>query len=161
MPWVVWYEQNNSADGLHNNEMVFAAKAVAPSASTPPTGTVDGGFNWISVGGTGQGVLDNSAHGGFCGQSPDNEAACSLNKDPAVDAEDPRVAAGTMNPANPTVPWVAWDETVAGHKQVFVSRLVGAGAAARFQLVNRGARFQRVPAIRRALTSPSRATRRT
>jgi hypothetical protein len=136
IPWVVWYERNTSADGLHSNEMVFAAKAGAPSASTPPTGTVDGGFNWTSVGSAGQGVLDNSAHGGFCGQSLANEAACSLNKDPDADAEDPRVAAGTMNPANPTVPWVAWDETVAGHKQVFVSRLVGSGAAAHFQLAN-------------------------
>jgi hypothetical protein len=43
-----------------------------------------------------------------------------------------------MNPANPTVPWVAWDEDSGGHKQVFVSRLVGAGAAAHFQLVNGG-----------------------
>jgi hypothetical protein len=139
VPWAVWYEQNASADGLHSNEMVFAAKAVAPSTSTPPTGPVDGGFNWISVGSAGQGVLDNSAHGGACGQSLGNEAACSLNKDPNADAEDPRVAAGTMNPANPTVPWVAWDETVAGHKQVFVSRLVGTGATAQFQLANGGA----------------------
>ena len=44
-----------------------------------------------------------------------------------------------MNPANPTVPWVAWDETVAGAQQVFVSRLVGTGAAAHFQLANGGA----------------------
>jgi hypothetical protein len=139
VPWVVWYEQNASADGLRNNEMVFAAKAVAPSASTPPTGTVDGGFNWISVGSGGQGVLDNSAHGGVCGQSLPNEAACSLNKNPDANAEDPRVAAGTMNPANPTVPWVAWDEAFGGHQQVFVSRLVGAGAAATFQLANGGA----------------------
>ncbi len=139
VPWVVWYEQNASADGLRNNEMVFAAKGVAPSASTPPTGTVDGGFNWVSVGGTGQGVLDDSAHGGFCGQSLDNEAACSLNKSADANAEDPRVAAGTMNPANPTVPWVAWDEASGGHQQIFVSRLVGAGAAAHFELVNNGA----------------------
>jgi hypothetical protein len=146
VPWVVWYEQNNSADGLRNNEMVFAAKGVAPSVSTPPTGPVDGGFNWISVGtgvgsvdGTSQGVLDNSAHGGFCGQSLGNEAACSLNNNPDANAEDPRVAAGTMNSANPTVPWVAWDEAFGGHQQVFVSRLVGAGAAAHFQLANGGA----------------------
>ena len=30
-----------------------------------------------------------------------------------------------MNPRNPTVPWVAWDENVGGVKQIFVSRLVG------------------------------------
>ena len=27
VPWVVWYEQNASGEGLNNNEMVFAAKA--------------------------------------------------------------------------------------------------------------------------------------
>jgi hypothetical protein len=140
VPWVVWYEQNASGAGLNNNEMVFAAKATAPSATTPPTGTVDGGFNWTAVGGNGaQGVLDNSAGGGFCGQSAANENACSLNANPAANAEDPRVAAGTMNPANPTVPWVTWDESVAGVQQVFVSRLVGTGAAAQFALANDGA----------------------
>jgi hypothetical protein len=44
-----------------------------------------------------------------------------------------------VNPANPTVPWVAWDEDLGGVKQVFVSRLVGSGASAHFQLVNNGA----------------------
>ena len=49
------------------------------------------------------------------------------------------MATGTMNPANPTVPWVAWDEdTRQPITQVFVSRLVGAGAAARFVPVNNG-----------------------
>ena len=49
------------------------------------------------------------------------------------------MAAGTMNPANPTVPWVTWDETAAnGVPQVLVSRLVGTGAAAHFELVNNG-----------------------
>ncbi|MGZ4324423.1 MAG: hypothetical protein ACXVV5_20385, partial [Solirubrobacteraceae bacterium] len=41
VPWIVWYEQNPSGSGLHDNEMVFAAKGVAPSTTTPPTGTVD------------------------------------------------------------------------------------------------------------------------
>jgi hypothetical protein len=49
------------------------------------------------------------------------------------------VAGGTMNPANPTVPWVTWDESVGGVKQVFVSRLVGAGSSAHFEVVNGGA----------------------
>ena len=139
VPWVVWYEKNASGAGLNNNEMVFAAKGVPPSTTTPPTGTVDGGFNWIAVGGTGQGVLDNSAGGGSCAASASNEAACSINKNAGNDAEDPQVAAGTMNPANPTVPWVTWDETLSGVKQVFVSRLVGTGASAHFELVNNGA----------------------
>ena len=140
VPWVVWYEQNASGAGLNNNEMVFAAKAVAPSTTAPPTGTVDGGFNWVAVGSGAQGVLDNSAAAAASvAQSVANEDACSLNANPAADAEDPRVAAGTMNPANPTVPWVAWDEGAPGAEQVFVSRLVGTGSAARFVLANDGA----------------------
>ena len=81
-----------------------------------------------------------ATHGfGACAASASNEAQCSLNKDPGRDAEDPQLTAGTMNPANPTVPWVAWDEEVSGVKQIFVSRLVGAGASAHFQIVNNGA----------------------
>ncbi len=138
VPWVVWYEQGTSADGLNNNEMVFAAKGVPPSTATPPTGTVDGGFNWVAVGGTGSGVLDNSAHGGFCGTNTANEQACSLNKVGTADAEDPRVASGTMAAGNPTVPWVAWDESVGSVHKIFVSRLVTAPAPAHFELANTG-----------------------
>jgi hypothetical protein len=43
-----------------------------------------------------------------------------------------------MNPANPTVPWVVWDEDTGTHHQVFASRLVGSGATARFVPVNGG-----------------------
>jgi hypothetical protein len=131
VPWVVWYETGTSADSLHNNEMVFAAKGVSD-------GTADGGFHWLAVGNAIQGVLDASIHGGPCGVSTTAEEGCSLNKNPAVDAADPRVAAGTMNPANPTVPWVAWDEDLGGTHQIFVSRLVGAGSAAHFELANSG-----------------------
>jgi hypothetical protein len=140
VPWVVWYEKNTSGASLHDNEMVFAAKGVNPTAlPSPPSGTVDGGFVWVSVGngttsGT-QGVLDNSTGGGFCGQSTTNEENCSLNKNVNNDAEDPRVASGTMNSANPTVPWVVWDESVSGVKQIFVSRLVG---GSHFEIANNG-----------------------
>jgi hypothetical protein len=104
------------------------------------TGAGDGGFSWTSVGNGAQGALDNTAvTGGFCGTNSADEAACSLNANANVDAEDPRVAAGTMAAGNPTVPWVAWDEDVAGVPQVFVSRLTGAGAAARFAISNGGA----------------------
>ena len=89
-------DRHQRATRCNNNEMVFAAKGVAPSTTPPPTGTVDGGFNWVAVGGTGSGVLDNSAHGGICGTSTANEAGCSLNKVGTADAEDPRVASGTM-----------------------------------------------------------------
>jgi hypothetical protein len=131
VPWVVWYETGASGDGLLGNDMVFAAKGVNDA-------TADGGFHWVTVGNAGQGVLDNSAHGGPCGASQDAEKACSLNKNPVNGAEDPRVAAGTMNPQNPTVPWVAWDEDLNGTDQIFVSRLVGAGATAHFELANNG-----------------------
>ena len=104
VPWVVWYEVSNSSPnphssgiGLRNNEMVFAAKATPPSPTTPPTGTVDGGFNWTAFGRTGTpgfGVLDTSTHGpnsfGPCAQDQTTEASCSINHDPAKDAEDPQ-----------------------------------------------------------------------
>jgi hypothetical protein len=138
VPWVVWYEKDTTGtvapNQLQSNEMVFAARGISDA-------TADGNFHWQVVGSQLQGVLDTTGANSFgtCGASATNEGQCSINKDPVADAEDPRVAAGTMNPANATVPWVAWDETVAGHKQVFVSRLVGTGATARFQLVNGGA----------------------
>jgi hypothetical protein len=139
VPWVVWYEKGDTNHGIsgltHNNDMVFAAKGIATTA--PNTG----GFNWTAVGNQGSGLLDASGtnHFGACAASDAAEAGCSLNKNPNAGAEDPRVAAGTMNPANPTVPWVAWDEDLGGVKQVFVSRLVGTGASAHFELVNNGA----------------------
>jgi hypothetical protein len=135
VPWVVWYEKDNTNNGIsgltHNNEMVFAAKGLAD----PTTGA--GGFSWTAVGSLNSAALDASGtnHFGGCAASDTAEAGCSLNKDPNADAEDPQVAAGTMNPANATVPWVAWDETLNGTDQVFVSRLVG---GTHFELANNG-----------------------
>ncbi len=133
VPWVVWYETGPSTMGLQQtNGMVFAAKAVTDASA-------NGGFEWQAFGNGGTGVLDTSAGGlGSCSDTLADEAGCSLNISPTADAEDPRVASGTMNPANPTVPWVAWDEDISGHHQVFVSRLVGTGTAARFVPVNNG-----------------------
>jgi hypothetical protein len=133
VPWIVWYEQNNSGAGLRDNEMVFAAKAVSGGNLT---GTVDGGFHWQVVGdGTGgqTDVLDDSAG---CVASQTAEEACSLNMDPTANAQDPRVAAGAIAPGSPTVPWVTWDEDFDGHQQVFVARLVGGD---HFELANHGA----------------------
>jgi hypothetical protein len=128
VPWVVWYETGPSTTaGLHANELVFAAKAISDGVAA------NGGFHWVAVGSQLSETLDTTD---TCAASAANEGQCSLNNDANADAEDPRVAAGTMNPANPTVPWVAWDETVAGHKQVFVSRLVG---GTHFQPANGGA----------------------
>ncbi|MGZ4165801.1 MAG: hypothetical protein ACXVFO_04275 [Solirubrobacteraceae bacterium] len=140
VPWVVWYEKDATGtlggpNQLRSNEMVFAAKGV----NDP---TADGQLHWQVVGNNAQGELDTTGTApqnfGSCAANAANEAQCSLNADPTVDAEDPRVAAGTMNSANPTVPWVAWDELVGSEHRVFVSRLVGAGAAARFVLANGG-----------------------
>ena len=134
VPWVVWYEQNPSTDGLHDNEMVFAAKAFADT-------TADGQFQWQVFGTGGMGVLDNTAHGGACGVSKPAEEGCSLNKNVNADAEDPRVASGTMTPGNPTVPWIVWDEgniATPNNNSVFVARLVGTGATARFVIANNG-----------------------
>jgi hypothetical protein len=127
VPWVVWYEKEGSESGLLNNEMVFAAKGVTDASLE-----AEGGFHWTVVGSQLSGVLDKVD---LCAQSSENEEKCSLNKNPQEDAEDPRVAAGTMNPANATVPWVAWDETLRGVKQIFVARLVG---GTHFELANSG-----------------------
>ena len=134
VPWVVWYETGpSSIPGLHDNEMVFAAKAVSD-------GTADGGFHWVAVGSQLSATLDKTGTNGFgsCADSAINEAQCSLNETSSADAENPRIAAGTMTATSPTVPWVAWDEDVAGVKQVFLSRLVGVGTSARFEVVNGG-----------------------
>jgi len=136
VPWVVWYEKDStSISGLNNNEMVFAAKGINDSI------TANGDFHWVVVGNQLSGTLDTSgAHGfGACAVSATSERQCSLNHDPTEDAEDPQVAGGTMSPGSPTVPWVAWDEKVSGVSSVFVSRLVGTGAGAHFQIVNNGA----------------------
>jgi hypothetical protein len=135
VPWVVWYEQHPThISGLHSNEMVFAAKAVKDD-------TVRGGFKWVAVGNGTQGqtnLLDTGAAHGFgsCAATASAEAACSLNADSTRDAEDPRVAAGSLAAGSPTVPWVVWSEaTSGGHPAIFVSRLVGGD---HFELFNGG-----------------------
>jgi hypothetical protein len=139
VPWVVWYETGTTGtvapNLLGSNDMVFAAQGTNDAAA-------DGGMQWTAVGSQLSGVLDGSGANSFgaCGASAANETACSLNASPGSFADDPRVAAGTMTPGNPTVPWVAWDEGPQnGTHQVFVSRLVGTGAAAHFAVVNNGA----------------------
>jgi hypothetical protein len=132
-PWVVWYETGTSSLAGSLNDMVFAAKAV-------PDGTAgDGGFHWQAVGSAVSSTLDLSGatnHFGGCAESTAAERACSLNAGKEKNAKDPRVAAGTMAPGTSTVPWVAWDEEVAGVDRIFVSRLVG---GTHFELANGGA----------------------
>jgi hypothetical protein len=133
VPWVVWYEQNPGLNGI-TNELVFAAKAV-------PDAVADGGFHWVAVGNGTAGqtnVLDTTATNmfGSCDASAAQERACSLNKDASVDAEDPRVAAGTLTPGGTTVPWVVWSEVIGvGRHGIFVSRLVGGD---HFEIFNQG-----------------------
>jgi hypothetical protein len=135
--WVVWYEEDpTQIDGLRNNDMVFAARIVAD-------GTADGGFHWIVVGNGTAGrtnVLDTSGTHGFgnCAENQDAEDACTLNAIARRDAENPRVAAGTLTPNGTTVPWVVWQEDLGlgdGRHAIFVSRLVGGD---HFELFNAG-----------------------
>ncbi len=133
--WVVWYEEDPTGiSGLRSNDMVFAARIVADGAA-------DGGFHWLTVGNGTAGqtnVLDTSGTHGFgsCAESREAEDGCTLNKVAGNDAENPRVAAGTLTPGNPTVPWVVWQEVIGGGKHaVFVSRLVGGN---HFELFNSG-----------------------
>jgi hypothetical protein len=131
VPWVVWYEKGKSkkeGDVFPSNEVVFAAKGVKDASPE-----AEGGFHWAVVGSQLSGELNAE---NVCGKSRLNEEQCSLNQNPQQDAENPRVAGGTMNTANPTVPWVAWDESVRGVKQIFVARLVHEGK--NFELANKG-----------------------
>jgi hypothetical protein len=132
--WVVWYEEGTSKLGLRNNEQVFAAKIVANA-------NADGGGAWQAVGRGTAGLtetLNTSGANGFgdCSSSKSNEDACSLNKVATNDAEDARVAAGTLVPGNPTVPWVVWSESIGhGKHAIFISRLVNKD---HFELFNAG-----------------------
>src|SRR5439155_10257648 len=142
VPWVVWYEEpkiaappSTSGLGLRDNQLVFAAKAVADAGA-------DGGFHWQAVGAGTAGqtnVLDTSGsihHFGNCAESTTAEGQCALNKDPSNDALDIRVASGTLTPGGTTVPWATWTEDIGGGiHAILVSRLVGGD---HFELFNGG-----------------------
>jgi hypothetical protein len=150
VPWVVWYETGvtatNGPGKLRSNDMIFAAKATSDGVSE------NGGFHWTAVGHSRSATLDTSGTNNFgaCGESANNEAECSLNSSPSAEAEDPQVAAGTMQPGVSTVPWVAWQETVGTVKQIFVSRLV----EGHFVIANNGKPVSEAPggATRPAIT---------
>jgi hypothetical protein len=124
VPWVVWYEQGTSGIGLRGTKQVFAAKGVA---DTP----ADGHFHWQAVGSGTAGQtnpLDTSSppHSfGPCAATTAAEDACSLNSAATNDAENPRVASGSLSASAPTVPWVVWQEKVGGTQQIFLAHLVG------------------------------------
>ena len=149
VPWVAWYENSDSNGGhpstlgLQNEDMVFAAKAVADASG-------DGGFHWqvVGLGTAGQtNVLDNSGathHFGPCAETVPAENACSLNQGAANNlsagsgAENPSITAGTMAAGKNTTPWISWDEnsTNNGQHSVFVARLDPAGD--HYDLLNNG-----------------------
>ena len=140
VPWVVWYEKDatgtSASNQLRTNEMVFAAKGVTDGEAA------DGGFHWVAVGNSAQGMLDTS------GTAPQNFGTCAaiaaieeqLLAERRPDGRRRGPARGRRHdePGQP-------DRAVGGlgrdrrrQHQVFVSRLVGAGAAARFVLANGG-----------------------
>jgi hypothetical protein len=134
--WTVWYEVGSSSLGLRGNDQVFAAKIVADQGA-------DGGFHWQVVGRATAGHVNpldsSSSPPGFgpCAASSSAEDACSMNANPAREAEDPRVAAGALTPGGTTVPWVVWaEDTGSGKHAIFISRLVGGD---HFELFNGGA----------------------
>ena len=133
----MWYEKGETD---HDGEPASptTTRWCSPPRASATASAANGGFHWVAVGSQGSATLDTTGnnHFGGCAASDTAEEQCSLNKNPNEDAENPRVAAGTMNPANATVPWVTWDEDVNGVKQVVVSRLVG---GTHFELVNDGA----------------------
>ena len=136
VPWVVWYEQNSGTQRRHQRAGV--RRQGRPRRAV----TADGGFHWVAVGNGTAGADQRARHGrrelasAPATPAPAQERACSLNKDATVDAEDPRVAAGTLTPGGTTVPWVVWSETIgAGRHGIFVSRLVGGD---HFELFNQG-----------------------
>src|SRR5581483_8538044 len=100
-----------------------------------------GGFHWQAVGAGTAGlteILDRSGGKNFgpCAASVSAENACTMNKVATANAEDPRVAAGTLNPASPTVPWVVWSEDIGGGRHaIFIAHLVGGD---HFELFNSG-----------------------
>src|SRR5262249_49192872 len=117
-PWGAagWGKGGRNPTGGARNKRGVAAEGAgkAPRAGGRP-GCADGGFQWVAVGNGTAGqtnVLDGSGtnHFGPCAESDLNEEACSLNVNGLADAEDPRVAAGTLTPGQPTVPWVVWAE---------------------------------------------------
>jgi hypothetical protein len=152
VPWVVWYENSDSNGGhpsqisLQNEDMVFAAKAVADASASG----VDGGFHWqvVGLGTAGQtNPLDVSGathHFGPCAESVAAENGCSLNVTPGNNlsagsgAENPSITAGTMVAGNKTTPWISWDENSSngGQHAVFVARLDAAGD--HYDLLNNG-----------------------
>ncbi len=95
VPWVAWHELS-----LDRPSRVFAARGVA-DPNTP------GGFKWV-----------------YTPACAPDETVCSLNVNPLQDAKDATMTAGSLNPGEASVPWIAWVEIgPTGKWQIFVSTL--------------------------------------
>lgn len=95
VPWVTWSEFAAGRAGR-----IFTARGVA-DPKTP------GGFKWVNV--------------------PDckpDEKVCTLNLNPAQEAKDSAMAAGSVTAGEAPVPWITWAEVgPTGKYQIVVSRL--------------------------------------
>jgi hypothetical protein len=121
VPWDAWYEPNTALGG---QKQIFASRFAAATNTWQPEGQDRGaGVPSLNIH-TDTEAENPSVAGGAAVVSTTAEDACSLNKAAGNDAEDPRVAAGTLTPGGTTVPWVTWSEDVGGRHAVFVSRLV-------------------------------------
>jgi hypothetical protein len=135
VPWAVWYEQGTSKLGLSGKQLVFAAKAVNDG---------NGNFHWVVVGNRASSTLDSTGtkQFGASAESIGAEQDASLNAGPTRDAENPRIATGTLTPGGITSPWVTWAEDIGNGKHgIFVSRLVG---GSHFELANGGKPISRI-----------------
>src|SRR5205823_271417 len=153
VPWVAW-EENDGVASDTTLRQIFVVKGLkqATAGAACPVGTLpagennENGFCWQQVGlerldptsptsldkGDPTLNIDPTRSGG----EPDIAVTGQGDKVAGNDAENPRVAAGTLTPGNPTVPWVVWQEVIGGGKHaVFVSRLVGGN---HFELFNSG-----------------------
>ncbi|MFN8474989.1 MAG: hypothetical protein U0822_22585 [Anaerolineae bacterium] len=100
VPWTIWQEQDHSGQQISR---IFASKAIADA-------TALGNFRWdIQPACTG------------VGQN------CALNRNFFRNAENPRIATGTLPEEDPTKPkpWAVWQEFDGQAWQIFVSRFDG------------------------------------
>ncbi|MCU0490456.1 MAG: hypothetical protein MUD01_02515 [Chloroflexaceae bacterium] len=100
VPWVVWYEKGNNRP-----ERVFAARAIADSSAG-----VLGGFRW---------QIEPGCNG--------DEVNCALNRNPNRDAEDAKIASGTLPGEDVTKPkpWIVFQENDGNYNQIYVSKFDG------------------------------------
>ena len=134
VPWVVWYEKKPSHLGLDNNERCSPPRR---SATPAPTAASTGGGRQRHRRADERARHARRHRRVRClreSQRPRTRARST--RTPRVDAEDPRVAAGTLAPGGRRCRGSSGPRTsAAGRHGIFVSRLVGGD---HFELVNGG-----------------------